>query len=358
MEPLNAAAANPVTEDATTAALDERLNSMWAAHVAVKIPKFNEYNVKRWFTQAEHQFRLGRITSPATKFSHIYTNLPEEVLNGLSEETASGDDYERIKREVIQSFSESKPQLFDKLTSQENFLGQKPTLYLRKIQQVANQLGVGEEIVRIKFLKGISDDIRPILVTYEGKSLEEMARVADTLMSYKPTILPVSNVKAALPPPRDPVETSQDTNPDLTYVNHVTAQHQQDYSNRLRRSENFNQDRNASRGPQYNTDIEFRPYNGGNFNQDRNSSSGFQSNDVGLRPYHSGQRQVTCRSHIFFGPRAKQCKPWCWLNGTNPSLNVLPSSRPPSRSNSPHRSASPSPAPRNTLNSSFSRSEN
>ncbi|XP_018007641.1 uncharacterized protein LOC108665403 [Hyalella azteca] len=140
---------------------------MWAAHVAVKIPKFNVFNVKRWFTQAEHQFRLGRITSPAAKFFYVYTNLPEDVLNGLSEETASGDDYERIKTELINTFSESKPQLFDKLMAQQgNYLGQKPTLCLRKMQEVANQLGVGEDIVRIKFLKGVPDDIRPILVTY------------------------------------------------------------------------------------------------------------------------------------------------------------------------------------------------
>jgi hypothetical protein len=84
MDPLDADAANPATEDANAASLDEQLNAMWAAQVAVKIPKFNVFNVKRWFTQAEHQFRLGGITSPATKFSYVYTNLPEEVLNGLS----------------------------------------------------------------------------------------------------------------------------------------------------------------------------------------------------------------------------------------------------------------------------------
>ncbi len=355
MDPLDATttAANPATENANAVALGEQLTAMLAAHVSVKLPTFNQFNVKRWFSQAEHQFRLGRITSPATKFSYIYTNLPQDVLNGLSEEAAYGDDYERIKAELITTFSESKPQLFDRLMAQQgNFAGLKPTICLRKIQEIANQLSVGEDIVRIKFLKSIPDDLRLLLVTYEGKSLEDMARVADTLMSYRSPVLPVNNVQTTLPLLRDPVETSQNTDPEnIAFVNHISAQQQQDYSNRTKRSENFNQDRNASRGP-YHNDLELRPYNGGGYYQDRGTASGFQ-NEIGLRPYHSGQRQVTCRSHVFFGPKAKTCKPWCWLNGSNPSLNVLPSSRPPSRSNSPHRSASPSPAPRNSLNHSY-----
>jgi hypothetical protein len=49
--------------------------------------------------------------------------------------------------ELIHTFSESKPQLFDKLMAKQgNYLGQKQTLFLRKIKEEANQLGVGEEM--------------------------------------------------------------------------------------------------------------------------------------------------------------------------------------------------------------------
>jgi hypothetical protein len=59
---------------------------------------------------------------------------------------------------------------------------------------VASQLGVGDEIIRIKFLKGMPDDIRSTLVAYDGGTLEELARVADTLLAYKPSLLPVHNI--------------------------------------------------------------------------------------------------------------------------------------------------------------------
>jgi hypothetical protein len=65
---------------------------------------------------------------------------------------------------------------------------------------------------------------------------------------------------------------------------------------------------------------------------------------VGLKPFHQNQRPQICRGHIFYGPNSKSCKKWCkWPHKTG--LNILPNSRPPSRSSSPApRSSSPAPS--------------
>lgn len=63
-----------------------------------------------------------------------------------------------------------------------------------------------------------------------------------------------------------------------------------------------------------------------------------RSPNMGLQPFHDKQRPRVCRSHIFFGREARNCKPWCaWPDKNRCRIE------PASRSNSP---APPTPAPR------------
>lgn len=283
---------------------------------------------------------MARITSPATKFAYLHGNLPEDIVNKLSDAAVNGCDYQALKAELIATFTESKPELFEKLINQNKFMDQKPSFYLRSLQHVASQLGVGDEIIRIKFLKGMPDDIRSTLVAHEGSTLEELARVADSLLSYKPSVLPIHNIATPKIGPVDQYRLSdtpatpqssyhqEDTH---TYINYIPAQ-----TNKQTHQPNDHRGRT----------------------QHRTEGRVSHTNRPGLQPFYEDQRQRICRHHIFYGPTARNCKSWCWLSNSSPNLNILPNSRPASRSNSPHRSTTPSPAPRNSLNLSFPRSEN
>ena len=56
---------------------------------------------------------------------------------------------------------------------------------MRELRKVATQLGVDDSFIKLKFLKALPGNIRLLLVTYEdGTSLEELARVAETLLAY------------------------------------------------------------------------------------------------------------------------------------------------------------------------------
>ncbi len=54
---------------------------------------------------------------------------------------------------------------------------------------------------------------------------------------------------------------------------------------------------------------------------------------VGLSPFRPSQRQVICRAHIFYGSRARSCRPWCQWPGHKPAV----------QSSTPQRSRAPSP---------------
>eukprot|EP00096_Caligus_rogercresseyi_P010609 TRINITY_DN3937_c0_g1_i2.p2 TRINITY_DN3937_c0_g1~~TRINITY_DN3937_c0_g1_i2.p2 ORF type:complete len:160 (+),score=2.93 TRINITY_DN3937_c0_g1_i2:1414-1893(+) len=63
----------------------------------------------------------------------------------------------------------------------------------------------------------------------------------------------------------------------------------------------------------------------------------FQNKSYTLTPFHPDQKPKICRSHIFYGRRARSCKPWCVFQGKE-KLGLEPSSR----SGSPKRASSPS----------------
>ena len=60
------------------------------------------------------------------------------------------------------------------------------------------------------------------------------------------------------------------------------------------------------------------------------------SNDdipIGVRSFSSTQLPKVCRYHLYYGKNARSCKPWCIMASSR--MNMLPNSRPQSRSSSP-----------------------
>ena len=202
--------------------------------------------------------------------------MPSEILDS--------EDYDVIKHEIIDFHEKSKPELFEKLISSTNMAG-KPSVYLRELQQLASKVNVGEDLVRHRFLQNLPSTISTALGSQKSLSLTDMGKLADDLMPFHARSNYVSH------------EPNEDRN----------------YGETGSTGRNRN---NSSRN---------------NYSVRRNSQS---SSDIpyGLRPYHPDQRPKMCRSHIFYGPRAKTCKHFCPYPDKS-GCKILPNSRP----NSPAR---------------------
>ena len=179
--------------------------------------------------------------------------------------------------------------------TQNNILCTKPSIYLNELRKLASasSLGISNDFLKMKFIKGLPESIRANIVTYQSDSLDEMARVADMLISYSGNSN-VSQVKS------NSNATSSNNN-----------------------NNSFNNFNNRShRNPMSNANSSFKPvvYNDASI-------------PIGIRSFHEKQRPKVCRSHLYYGEAARNCKPWCVLKSS--SNNILPSSRPPSRSSSP-----------------------
>ena len=247
--------------------------------ISVKAPAFMETACAGWFQIMEAQFHLRKITVDDTKFYHVLSSLPAETVARIDSTTLSEKKYETLKNEIVAMYEKTKPELFDKLTSSTPMTG-RPSLYLEEIRKTASKLGVGDDLVRHKFIQSLPPAISPVLAAQKDIAIGQIGKLADELMPFAQT---QSQVFMAQP---------------STSPNHNNGYQQQKHQGQQ----------------QHYKDQQTIPF--------------------GLRPFNSSQRQQVCRSHIFFGTKARTCKPWCkWPNKSQ--CDVQASSRPSSRNSSP-----------------------
>ncbi|KAK4291063.1 hypothetical protein Pmani_036082 [Petrolisthes manimaculis] len=247
-----------------------------AHHVSIKPPPFMESSVEGWFTIMEAQFHLQRITSEITKFFHVLSALPPNVVGQLSSDTLNSRTFKTLKPEVIQLFERTKPELFEQLISTATMTG-RPSAYLNELLSIASKVGVSDDLVRHKFTQAFPPTIGTVLAAQKELPLIQLGKLGDELLPL------VRSQQQCLA-----VDASQSSSPATTSRNQRQDSHRGQLS-------------------------------------------------FGVKPFHDGQRPVVCRAHIYFGPKARTCKPWCRWPHKQASLHIQPSSRP----TSPSRAATP-----------------
>ena len=242
-----------------------------AQHVSIKPPPFMESSAEGWFTIMEAQFHLQHITSEVTKFYHVLSALPPNVVSQLPVDTLSSKSFTTLKPEIVQLFERTKPELFEQLISTAKMTG-RPSACMNELLCIAKKVGVGDDLVRHKFTQALPPTIGTVLAAQKELELTQLAKLGDELLLLarsQPQCLAVDASRSSHPrSPKQDVHRNQ-----LSY---------------------------------------------------------------GLKPFHEGQKPVVCRAHLYFGPKARTCKPWCRWPNKPASLHVQPSSRPAS----PNRPAS------------------
>ena len=85
-------------------------------HISVNVPPpFDKNSVACWFQVWESIFTLAKISSPATKFLHVLSNLPLEVVSQLTDDVVLSNNYDTFRDSLVQIFTRSKHELFDSL---------------------------------------------------------------------------------------------------------------------------------------------------------------------------------------------------------------------------------------------------
>ena len=230
----------------------------------IKMSPFDENHAAGWFIVLEAQFEVKSITQSPTKFYNALSHIPVDVAERLPERVRTSKDYEELKKSVIETFQKTKPELFEKLISDTKLTG-RPSLYLQELNSIAKKVGVGEDLVKHRFIQALPMAIAPAIASQRDTPLEQLGRLADELMPF--TKVAEMQVQA--------VTNAQEVN---------TVQ----------------------------GNISYKPRT---------------TNNWDLTPFREGQRPRVCRSHIFYGNRSDRCKHWCqWPNKSN--CRMQPNSRP------------------------------
>ena len=255
------------------AAMEEKVEKENVAQaISIKPPTFSDTSPALWFRIMEAQFNIKGIKTPQTKFYHVLASLPTEILENIPPTVLDGEDYEEMKTAIISFYEQTKPELFAKLISTTAMTG-RPSMYLRQLQQLATKVHAGDDLVRHQFIKSLPPTIAPVIAAQPSLSLMQLGSIADELM---PLHLQIHN------------------------VNNATSETQHQLHQRSRR-------------------------------QSPNQST---SGNIGIRPFYPDQRPRICRGHIFYADKSRTCKPWCKYPNKR-GCSIQPSSRPPSRANSP-----------------------
>lgn len=275
-------------------------DSMPVHHVTIKAPPFMETAVKGWFAILDAQFHIARITSKETKFYHVLSSLPPDTIAHVPHDVLSSKDFDQLQLAVTDMYEKTKPELFERLISKTRLTG-RPSIFLGELRGIADKVGVGEELVRHKFLQSLPTGIAAALASQRDMPLTQLGKLADELL---PLVQGASHSQPAYMAASDVPLCSGGAG---GHGPPASAFHQV-YSRSV---------------PQQ------RPV------RSQSAPAVPQGTPLGLTPYHAGQRPQVCRSHLFYGVRARNCKPWCQWPSKAADLKVQPSSRPASPARAP-----------------------
>ena len=251
--------------------------------IAIRAPTFTENSPSNWFRSMEAQFKLNGITKSTTKHLYVLSMLTTDVMDNVPDEILEGKSYKDLKSSIIDFYTKSKAEMFERLLSKTAMTG-RPSAYLRSIQKIGKNIGISDDLLRHKFVQNLPPNIGTALAAQKSLTLTEMGKMADDLV---PTF-------------------------DVSHINTV--------------SNNSNwTPHSASKNFNYNSSSSSNNYRNNGRDYDSNQSN--NNIPIGLRPYGSTQKPKICRAHLYFADKARTCKPWCRFPGPKKNLSMQPSSR-------------------------------
>ena len=95
------------------------------------------------------------------------------------------ESYTTLKRELIKRLCSTQEEKTLKLLKNVVMEDEKPTQYLRRLQALVGS-SVPVDLLRTLWLRGLPEKLKPTMATQTGKTLADMAEVADSVYSLLP----------------------------------------------------------------------------------------------------------------------------------------------------------------------------
>lgn len=153
-------------------------------HAVIKAPTFTETSVPGWFTILESQFALRGVTAQKTKFFNVMSSLPADLISRIPSDITAAENYDELKKTVIDVYEQTKPELFDKLLNSNNatVLTGRPSIFLQDLRILGAKVGADDALIRHKFVQALPKHIGPAVASQKTLTLQQLGTLADELL--------------------------------------------------------------------------------------------------------------------------------------------------------------------------------
>lgn len=156
-----------------------------ASHVAVKLPTFWSKNPRSWFVSVEAQFMRAKITQEETRYWHVLSVLPCEVVDTIHAITENPGDtpYTALKNKLLGTFTPSKWQsLWHVMDIPSLAADQKPSTLLDLMAaHLPPTVKTDNEFFHAVFLRKLPAFIKGPLMAANFDNIQQMAEHADKI---------------------------------------------------------------------------------------------------------------------------------------------------------------------------------
>lgn len=172
--------------------------------VNLKLPPFWPSDPHLWFAQVEAQFSTRGITAQKTKYEYVVASLSPEFATQVRDLILRVPDtspYDTLKQQLITRTALPAARRLQQLFQSTELGDQRPTQLLRRMHQLLGEDAAGTDgtLLREMFLQRLPANVRMVLASSgEGKTLEDMAQLADKIISAAPP--PVAAITNHHPP--------------------------------------------------------------------------------------------------------------------------------------------------------------
>ena len=134
----------------------------------------------------EGYFTRVQINENDIKFHHTVSYLPAKVTRRLDNKTINNRSFTDLVSKLLELYQKSDIELFDQFLEQRNLLCSKPSEYLHALRKILNDgtFTLSEDVLKIKFTKGLPESIRGPISLMQNESLDDISRKADIIMQY------------------------------------------------------------------------------------------------------------------------------------------------------------------------------
>lgn len=180
----------PVSEPANELHAAQLSNGADTFRVGVRMPPFWPQEPAVWFAQVEGQFVLSNITSDATKFYYVLSQLDHQYATEIKDiivNPPATNKYEKLKTELISRLSASREKELKRLLIHEELGDRKPSQFLRHLQHLAGP-EVHDDLLRTIWINRLPIAIQAAIASQPTpQTLEALAGTADRVWDLTPS---------------------------------------------------------------------------------------------------------------------------------------------------------------------------